>query len=428
MVALLQALLRLALVALAAIGAWAGVELDLPGAATGEERRAASRELSEHSADVFARLEATGIAETTSLPAVAAAEERAAAEVVPPPAPATGVTPVSPKPEVPTPPAPIPAAPPLPKIPGPAPTPEPEGEEPAPTWIETKLPEALYDPVDGAADDREDGADDEALAKKTTVNLACVRRDGAAMRITSGSGVVVSPDGLIATNAHVAYQFLLGEDGVGCSITHPSYPIFGYPGKVVYVSPDWIKNNAAAIGGTRAVSSGEDDYAFVAFAPGSAPTSLGALAHAPVRADEPAAKVGDDLVVAGYPGVAATPEGYGAATRLKTDEVSVEDVDSFGGKTADILQTGRTKVAESGSSGGGAFMDGELVGLTVTVYPIGSGYGVNALSMAWIDRDLRADEGVSIADLIDEDLVSAAESFWAEEGEALADRVRAALD
>jgi hypothetical protein len=424
MVAFFQALLRLLLVALAAIGTWAGVELDLPGAPSEAERQAAARELREHSADVFARIEEIGIAEPSSLPSVAAAEDAQPAAPAPtqdlPAAPPT-------KPVIPAAaPAPVPLPLPVPIIP--EPTPQPDEDEPEPTWIETKLPETLYDPVDGAADEADEDIDDEALARKTTVNLACVRREGAALRITSGSGVVISPDGLIATNAHVAYQFLLAEDGIGCSITHPSYPVFGYPGQLVYISPDWIKKNSAAIGGTRSTSSGEGDYAFVAFAPGSAPTSLGSLTFAPVRTDEPVAKVGDKILVAGYPGAAATPEGYGASSRLKTDEVSVEDVDSFSGKTADIVQTGRTAVAESGSSGGGAFQDGSLIGLTVTIYRVGSGYGVNALSMAWVNRNLRANEGVSIADLIAEDPDAAAESFWAEHGEDLADRVRAALD
>jgi len=147
--------------------------------------------------------------------------------------------------------------------------------------------------------------------------------------------------------------------------------------------------------------------------------TAGRLAYAQVSTTEPVAKTGDALVVAGYPGAAATPEGYGSSSRLKVDEVTVEDVDAFSAKTADILQTSRSAVAASGSSGGGAFKDGALVGLTVTIYPLGSGYGINSLSTAWINRDLRADANVSIANLINEDPDAAAQSFWAAEGAAL---------
>lgn len=429
MIALLQALLRLFLVALAAVGSWAGVGLELPNSPSVAEREAAAQNLRDHTADVFARIEETGIANTPEV-AGASSNENPEPEVITPakttPSPEIPtVKKETPAPEVKTPTTP-PAEPPKSD---PIKVPEPKKEAPKPTWIETKLPPSLYDPVDGAAREAsEKKADDVALAKKTTVNLACVRKEGSALRITSGSGVVVSPDGLIMTDAHVAYYFLLGEDGVGCSITHPSFPIFGYPGQVVYISPDWVRQNRQAIGSSHTTATGEEDYAFVAFAPGSAPTSIGKLAYASVSTSEPVAETGDKVTVAGYPGSAATPEGYGSSSRLKVDEVNLEDVDSFSKKTADILQTGITEVAASGSSGGGAFKDGKLIGLTVTIYPLGSGYGINSLSTAWIDRDLRADANVSIADLIGEDPNEAAESFWDAEGADLADIVRAALD
>lgn len=428
MVPLLQALLRLLVVAIAAIGAWAGVDLDLPDAPTDAEREQAAQELRDHTADVYARIEATGIANT---PEIKEEKEEVAPNLVSL-APNTEETP-----EKPTKPAAVAPAQPAEQKPhekepeSPAPKPAKPAEEkpkPEPTWIETKLPSSLYDPADGAAEAAADDVDDEALAKGTTVNLACVRKEGSALRITSGSGVVISKDGLILTNAHVAYYFLLGEDGVGCSITHPSFPIFGYPGQVVYISPDWVRENSRAIGSSYSTATGEEDYAFVAFAPGSAPASRGRLDYAKIITTEPVAETGDSLLVAGYPGAAASPEGYGSSSRLKVDEVLVEDVDSFSGKTADVLQTSRTSVAATGSSGGGAFKDGKLAGITVTIYPLGSGYGINALSAAWINRDLRADAGVSIADLIAEDPDDAAASFWESDGEDLADVVRAALD
>ena len=422
MLILLQSLLRLILVALVAVGAWAGVELKLPGSPTEAERQAATANLREHTADVFARIEETGLANPPEIAAAAPKPESltpgtvAVVPVVKPKPAAAAVTPTAAT-------KPILAA--KPKI---AATPTSEPKKEAPTWIETKLPSSLYEPADGAAAVAAGKTDGETVARNTTVNLACVRKEGSALRITSGSGVVVSPEGLIMTDAHVAYFFLLGEDGVGCSITHPSFPIFGYPGQVVYISPDWVRENEHAIGSQQSTATGEEDYAFVSFAPGAAPTSIGKLAYAQVSTTEPVAKTGDALVVAGYPGAAATPEGYGSYSRLKIDEVTVEDVDAFSAKTADILQTSRSAVAASGSSGGGAFKDGALVGLTVTIYPLGSGYGINSLSTAWINRDLRADADVSIADLIDEDPDAAARSFWAAEGAALADVVRAALD
>lgn len=426
MLALLQAVIRLVFVAVVAVGAWAGVKFELPGSPPTAEQRAAAENLREHSADVFARIEEFGIADTSTV-----SSQPTETEKIPPTAPATA-TPVTKAsaPAATTPPA---SSVPAPKPASPAPAkpvasdPEPAAE-PEPTWIETKLPASLYDPVEGAAAEAEENTDDDSLARNTTVNLACVRKDGSTLRITSGSGVVISPDGLILTDAHVAYFFLLGEDGVGCSITHPSFPIFGYPGQVVYISPDWVRKNRAVIGGTHTTASGEEDYAFVAFAPNSAPASLGALRYAPISLSEPVAETGDRLTVAGYPGAAATPEGYGSSSRLKVDEVQVEDVDSFGGSSVDIVQTSRTDVAGSGSSGGGAFLRGKLAGITVTIYRLGSGYGINSLSLPWINRDLKRDAGVSISDLIDEDPDAAAASFWSAEGESLAEIVRAALD
>jgi hypothetical protein len=423
MVAILQALLRLLVVFLAAVGTWAGVELKLPGAPTQAEREASADEVREHSLDVAARIEETGLGSlpaAAQLPATVPAVESPADVVAPVSTPTPTATPsVIPKP------TPAPAVSPAQPTPAPTPAPLPTPEK---TYAETKLPQTLYDPVDNAAENAESNFDDEALAKKTTVNLACMRREGLAVHVDSGSGVVISPDGLIVTNAHVAYNFLLEDEGVECTITHPSFPVFGYRGQAVFVSPDWIRQNGRAISLGGGTGTGENDYAFVTFAKSAAPTLLGSLAYAPVSVSEPVAEPGDDITVAGFPGSASTLEGFGSAARLKVDEVEVEDTDSFDRQTADIVQTGRTLVAASGSSGGGGFKDGQLIGITATIYAIDGGNGLNLLSAAWINRDLRRDRDVSIADLVAEDPRAAAASFWEEDGVALAETVRGYLD
>ena len=82
------------------------------------------------------------------------------------------------------------------------------------------------------------------------VNVLCASRDRSVKSI-SGSGVVISPDGLILTNSHVAQLFLLQDyptkNNVTCVIRVGNPAHTAYYAKVAYVSTPWIEKNKASL-------------------------------------------------------------------------------------------------------------------------------------------------------------------------------------
>ncbi|MBP9748490.1 MAG: hypothetical protein KBD17_02640, partial [Candidatus Pacebacteria bacterium] len=68
--------------------------------------------------------------------------------------------------------------------------------------------------------------------------------------------------------------------------------------------------------------------------------------------------------------------------------------------SVDVISTGSTHVAQRGASGGGVFKDGNLIAITVTTSGTGQNTKINALTMNYVNRDLKSDTGSGISSII----------------------------
>jgi hypothetical protein len=234
----------------------------------------------------------------------------------------------------------------------------------------------------------------EFSVKDVVVNITCLEKTNSYTRLSTGSGVVITPSGLVLTNAHVAYPFLkssqFGDPTYSCSIRRENIPNFGYNAHLVYYPTDWLRDNIEIIKDPAPVGTGENDYALLQITTGIGPTQI---STSDLKTNLP-------ITVAGYPGINSGVFEVDTKPGLKIAQTTIADFFTFNTRSYDVLQTGVNEVAKRGSSGGGIFNQNNLYGIVVTTNSNGQGSYINALTIPYIKKDFEEDTGTSFESFI----------------------------
>jgi len=104
--------------------------------------------------------------------------------------------------------------------------------------------------------------------RKTIVNIFCGNQGGtSAIQGITGSGVIISPKGVILTNAHIGQYFLLENSPasgyLSCQIRSGNIAEPAYDAKLIYIPSAWIEENIDNIVIQEAKGTGQKDYAFL---------------------------------------------------------------------------------------------------------------------------------------------------------------------
>lgn len=256
-------------------------------------------------------------------------------------------------------------------------------------------------------------------ARLALVNILCSSGSGG-MRPISGSGVIIDPRGIILTNAHVAQYVLLSQSprvDIACDIRYgtPARPLWS--AEVLYMPEAWVREHAADIVKERPTGTGEHDWALLRIS--------GARTGAAVPASFPYLSVDtrngiaflDDTVLAvSYPAefigpIAAQFDLYPASSLT-----TVRDLLTFSEDAIDLISLGGIISAQSGSSGGAVVnLWGRLVGIISTTSS-GATTGerdLRAITLAYIDSDVRAQTGDSLERFLSGDVAAKAAGFRA---------------
>lgn len=251
------------------------------------------------------------------------------------------------------------------------------------------------------------------------VNLLCTTRGGGYFNPISGSGVVIDSRGIILTNAHVAQYFLLRDyptaDSVECVVRVGSPAAPRYTARLLYLPPDWVKENVSKIVEREPTATGENDFALLYISGTTSGTELpAAFPYLPVAPAAPSTGVG--MLLTAYPagfleGIAIQTNLYATAAYATVGQLfTFNDPDNV-----DLFSVGGTVVSQGGSSGGAAVRTdtGALAGIitTETVSPTTSGRDLRAITIAHIDRVLRKDGMGGLEQFISGNILTLADTF-----------------
>ncbi len=255
------------------------------------------------------------------------------------------------------------------------------------------------------------------FARKATVNILCTTKGGELNPI-SGTGVIVEPNGLILTNAHIGQYLLLKDfrqkDFIQCVARtgSPAYPKYNL--ELVYISPTWVENNKAQLKDQNPKGTGEDDFAFLRITKmidGSNLPDKFPFVTMNIREN---IETGEPVLLVSYP--AGFLGGLSILQNLNVTSAvtNIQDVYTFKDGTIDIVAVGGTVVSQKGSSGG-LVVDkySTLIGVISTSSDgdTTKDRGLNAITLAYINRDMQKELDFGLKDFLSQSPITFAEIF-----------------
>lgn len=241
-------------------------------------------------------------------------------------------------------------------------------------------------------------------SKQSIVNIFCISTKGNMVSISTGSGVIISEQGIILTNSHVAENFLV--PGKDCSIRQGEIALDKYKASLIYINEKWLEKNAGLLFSQGARGTGENDFALLSIISKNDGSTIDSnIPHVNINTTELTEQnIGNKILIAGYPASTLGILSLQKYLNFVADVISISNVFTLDGTHVDVFETGVTKVGQHGSSGGGIFdASNNLTGLIVSVSDESGNAKLNAITTTYISRTLKNEIGKSLEEFLNTD-------------------------
>ncbi|MES3005685.1 MAG: serine protease [Patescibacteria group bacterium] len=251
----------------------------------------------------------------------------------------------------------------------------------------------------------------EQKIKNSVVNIYCSIQNGKNVKVITGSGIVVDPQGIVLTNAHVGQFPLLQNNPISsnmsCSIRTGSPINKTYGVKTLYISKDWIFTNYKNISQTNFSETGEGDIAILQIVDKLTGASAGKIFDYLSLASS-APTINDQISIASYPADILGTSGINSLLTVQTEKLRISDSFSFSyAPLPDLLETSDSLQAQHGSSGGALLNNSDALAGLITITVSGNSplmKHVRALTIHHISNVIQKDTGYSLSSFLDQDI------------------------
>lgn len=254
------------------------------------------------------------------------------------------------------------------------------------------------------------------------VNIFCITKREGALDPISGSGVVISKEGVILTNAHIGQYFLLKnyqtENFISCIMRQGDGNSRTFPLDLIFISPAWIKLHAKDISKQNPTGTGQYDYALLSI---GNPTDGGKkpeiFPFLPMETKEEHILDNSDVLLAGYPAEFLSEAYLQRDLSLVSSIGDVQSVFTFSDavSTPDLLGIKGSIVSQKGSSGGAVVSrkTGSLIGMitTSTGEKTTGERELRAISSSYINQVFKEETNVSLQSVLEGNIQSFKQAF-----------------
>jgi hypothetical protein len=191
----------------------------------------------------------------------------------------------------------------------------------------------------------------------------------------------------------------------------PAYPTYAL--ELVYISPTWVEKNKGILKEQNPLGTGENDYAFLRITGRVDGTPQDTFSFVPMDIRENIS-VGEPVLLASYPAGFLGGMSIIRDLNLTSAIANIATLYTFTSNTVDVISVPGTVVSQKGSSGG-AVVDKRthLIGLISTSSDgkTTSERDLQAITSAYINRDMQNTLGITLAQFIYSNHADFAQSF-----------------